>query len=138
MVALSAVAGNLLLSGHAQAAQAVAEVAGGDNRVGVLATLFLPVLGWVAFNILGPALNQVDNMAEKNSRAVTVGAGLGLACLLAAGNAEAAQQIAEVAGGDNRVGVLATLFLPVLGWVAFNILGPALNQVDNMADKNKK
>ena len=47
--------------------------------------------------------------------------------------ADAANQIAEVAGaGDNRAAIVATLFVPALGWVAFNILGPALNQYQNM------
>lgn len=40
---------------------------------------------------------------------------------LAAGNANAAVEIAQLAGSDNRVGILATLFLPAIGWVLFNI-----------------
>ncbi len=39
------------------------------------------------------------------------------ATLLAAGNASAAQEVAQLAGSDNRVGIIATLFLPVVGWV---------------------
>jgi photosystem II PsbY protein len=39
--------------------------------------------------------------------------------------------------GDNRFGIIATLFLPVVGWVAFNIGGPALNQLNNAAAKKK-
>ncbi|MFZ8260775.1 photosystem II protein Y, partial [Staphylococcus aureus] len=37
----------------------------GDNRLGIIATLFLPVLGWVAFNIGGPALNQLNAQSSK-------------------------------------------------------------------------
>jgi photosystem II PsbY protein len=39
--------------------------------------------------------------------------------------------------GDNRFGIIATLFLPVLGWVAFNIGGPALNQLNAQKLKTK-
>jgi len=45
--------------------------------------------------------------------------------------------IADMAEKDNRVGLLLLLGVPVIGWVGFNILGPALNQLDNM-DKSKK
>ena len=41
--------------------------AGRDNRVLIIATLFLPVVGWVGFNILGPALNQLKGMQVKNT-----------------------------------------------------------------------
>ena len=40
----------------------------GDNRVGIIATLFLPVVGWVAFNIGGPALNQLANTGKNAAR----------------------------------------------------------------------
>lgn len=40
----------------------------GDNRVGIIATLFLPVVGWVGFNIAGPALNQLANTGKNASR----------------------------------------------------------------------
>ena len=43
--------------------------------------------------------------------------GTAAATLLAAGNASAAQEVAQLAGSDNRVGIIATLFLPVVGWV---------------------
>ena len=36
---------------------------------------------------------------------------------LAAGNANAATEIAQLAAGDNRFGIIAGLFLPALGWV---------------------
>ncbi len=39
----------------------------GDNRFGIIATLFLPVIGWVAFNIGGPALNQLANTGKAST-----------------------------------------------------------------------
>jgi len=103
----------------------------------------VPALGWVAFNILSPALNQLDKMNDfKDSadpsasrrRGVAGAIGLGAASLLMAENAEAATELAQMAASDNRLGLLATLFVPALGWVAFNILSPALNQLDKMTD----
>ena len=120
----------------AEAAQQVAEVA--DGRLGIFFLLFGPVVGWVAFNILGPGLNQLDTMDAKNSkkRALIGGAGITAAMLSAVPSAEAAQQVAEVA--DGRLGIFFLLFGPVVGWVAFNILGPGLNQLDTMDAKNNK
>eukprot|EP01023_Acetabularia_acetabulum_P018411 TRINITY_DN192_c0_g1_i2.p1 TRINITY_DN192_c0_g1~~TRINITY_DN192_c0_g1_i2.p1 ORF type:complete len:461 (+),score=135.86 TRINITY_DN192_c0_g1_i2:166-1548(+) len=123
----------LFASQQADAATQIADLAASDNRFGVLALLALPALGWVAFNIAGPALNQLDNMSSK--KVVPIGLGLGAASLFAAEQADAAAQIADLAASDNRFGVLALLALPALGWVAFNIAGPALNQLDNMSSK---
>jgi photosystem II PsbY protein len=73
----------------------------------------------VGFNILGPLQNQLDAMSEKNTvtkkRGVAAGLGLGAASLLAAQSAEAAQQVADLAASDNRLGILALLALPALG-----------------------
>ena len=52
--------------------------------------------------------------------------------------AQAFNEVAELAAGDNRLLILGVIFVPALGWVAFNILGPALNQYANMGDLNKK
>jgi Photosystem II protein Y (PsbY) len=49
-----------LLFGDLQVAQVAA-----DNRLGIIALLFVPVIGWVGFNILGPFLNQLDAMSGK-------------------------------------------------------------------------
>ena len=43
----------------------------------------------------------------------------------------------QIAEGDNRFGIIVSLFVPVLGWVAFNALGPGLNQLDAMREKSK-
>ena len=123
----------MFMAGQASAAQEVAAMSG-DNRLGILAVVFLPVVGWVLFNIAGPALNQVNEMSDKN-KSVIAGAGLG-AALLSAGSAEASQEMMTMAG-DNRLGILGILVLPVIGWVLFNIAGPALNQVNDMSEKNK-
>ena len=37
-------------------------MAAGDGRLGIILVVLLPVIGWVLFNILGPAKNQLDNM----------------------------------------------------------------------------
>ena len=50
--------------------------------------------------------------------------------------ADAANQVSELAAGDNRALILGVIFVPAVGWVAFNILGPALNQLANMSSKN--
>ena len=62
-------AGLLAAPEHADAAaQAFVQLA--DGRPLLFAGIFLPVVGWVAFNILQPALRQVDAQLEKNSAPV--------------------------------------------------------------------
>ena len=53
-VALSSVVGSFLAAGNANAAMEVAQLAASDNRLSILATLFLPAIGWVLFNIGAP------------------------------------------------------------------------------------
>ncbi|CAI5506029.1 unnamed protein product [Closterium sp. Naga37s-1] len=130
---LGAAAGALLAPEQADAAQQIAQLADSDNRAGALLIVLLPALGWVLFNILRPALNQLDKM--KGKKGVAAALGLGAAGLLAAPHAEAAQQIAELADSDNRAGALLIVLLPALGWVLFNILQPALNQLNKMKGK---
>lgn len=86
----------LLAAGNAQAAQEVANLAARDNRAPLLALLLTPALGWVAFNILSPALNQLKGMQNANvKRSAAVGLGLG-AALLSSQSADAAEEIAQV------------------------------------------
>ena len=59
------------------------------------------------------------------------------ATMLSSGNAQAASEVVQLAAGDNRLGTIATLALPAVGWVLFNIGGPALNQLANMDKSNK-
>ena len=42
--------------------------------------------------------------------------------LLAAGNAQAAMEVANLAANDNRAGIIASLALPVLGWCVASCL----------------
>jgi len=136
LAGVSTAVSTLLAAGNAQAAQEVANLAARDNRAGTLLLLLAPALGWVGFNILAPALNQLKGM-QNAKRSAAIGLGLGAAALLSAQNAEAAEEIAQLAAGrDNRVFIIATLFVPVVGWVGFNILGPALNQLQAQTTKN--
>lgn len=76
----------------------------GDNRLGIIALLFVPVVGWVGFNILQPALNQLDAMsgggkapkkAAVKKRSIAAGLGL-MATMLAAQNADAATEVHDL------------------------------------------
>ena len=83
----------------------------------------------MGFNILNPLQNQLDAMstgqytgvaaggAKKATKKRGIAAGLGLtaASLLAAQQADAAQQVADLAAGDNRFGTIALLAVPVIG-----------------------
>lgn len=72
--------------------------------------------------------------AKKGKRGIA--GAVGLSALLAAGNADAAQEVMDVAV-DGRFGILLLILGPAVGWVLYNILGPALNQVDSMSAKKK-
>jgi photosystem II PsbY protein len=72
---------------------------------------------------MGGGTDVAGKSSNKKKRSVAAGLGLGAASMLTAQNAEAAQQVADLAAGDNRVGILATLAVPAIGWVLFNILG---------------
>ena len=69
-------------------------------------------------------------------RAFSTSLGMAAASLLATQQASAATEVMQLADRDARIGVVALLFLPVLGWVAFNIGGPALNQLSEMSKDN--
>lgn len=74
----------------------------------------------------------------RTEKGVLIGIGLGgLAAsglLLSAQQAQASEiaMIAEKAGSDNRGQLLLFVILPAIGWVLFNILQPALNQLNRM------
>ncbi len=94
-----------------------------------LTAALLPLLpspascSWVLFNILGPLQNQLNAMSQDaaapkkatKKRGIAAGLGLTAASLLATQSAEAAQQVADLAAGDNRFGTIALLAVPVLG-----------------------
>lgn len=127
-IGLGLTAAGLLAAGSADAATEMAQLAEADGRGSILLLLLLPAAGWVLFNIAGPAINQVNDM----KKGLVAGLGLSAAGLLAAGGADAATEVAQLAASDNRLGIVLTLFVPVVGWVLFNIAGPAKNQLDEM------
>ncbi|KAG0621605.1 hypothetical protein M758_3G034100 [Ceratodon purpureus] len=131
----------LVAAPHADAVQEIAQVADSDARGLIIIGLLLPAIGWVLFNILRPALNQIEKMQSgntgKTSKRSVIGAlGLGGASMLLAPHADAAQEIANLADSDSRGLVIIGLLLPAIGWVLFNILKPALNQVNKMVEGN--
>ena len=127
--AFASVATSFLAAGHAQAAVEVANIAAGDSRAGLLFLPLTAALGWVLFNIAGPAGNQINNM----KKGVAAGLGLGAASLLATQSADAATEAMQLAAGDSRAGLLFLPLTAALGWVLFNIAGPAGNQIKNMS-----
>ncbi len=96
----------------------------------------IPAIAWVLFNILQPALNQLEKM--RSSKGVIVGLGLGLGGLAASGfmtpHASAAEiaTLADAASSDNRGQLLLFVVTPAILWVLYNILQPALNQLNRM------
>ena len=69
----------------------------------------------------------------KRRRGVAGAVGLGAALsLFAAQQADAATEVAQLAASDGRLGTISLLFLPALGWVAFNMLQPLNNQLNRM------
>jgi photosystem II PsbY protein len=93
-------------------------------RLGVISLLFLPALGWVAFNMAQPAFNQLNRMNEIKGEAASSGGrkkrglagavGMGAALsMMAAQQADAATELSQLAASDNRcVRVLRPSFAP--------------------------
>ncbi|GAU43207.1 hypothetical protein TSUD_300940 [Trifolium subterraneum] len=132
-----AIFSSLATSDAAFAAQQIAEIAEGDNRGIALLLPLIPAIAWVLFNILQPALNQINRM--RSTRGVIVGLGLGLGGLAASGmmSEASASEIgliadAAAAGSDNRGTLLLFVVAPAILWVLYNILQPALNQINRM------
>jgi hypothetical protein len=71
----------------------------------------------VLYNIGGPLANQLKNAQSKNGIAASLGLGAA-ASLLIADQADAVTEVAQLAASDNRIVIIAGLFLPVLGWVS--------------------
>jgi photosystem II PsbY protein len=57
---------------------------------------------------------------------------------LAAGNAQAAMEVADIAAGDGRAGLLVLPLGAAIAWVGINILPGLKNQIDAMNEKNNK
>lgn len=118
------------------AAQQIADIAeaSSDNRGLALLLPIIPAIAWVLFNILQPALNQINRM--RNTKGVIIGLGLG--GLTASGFVSTqdamASEIAAIAeaGSDNRGQLLLFVVAPAILWVLYNILQPALNQINKM------
>lgn len=126
----------LSVSEPAFAAQQIAEIAAdGDNRGLALLLPIIPAIAWVLFNILQPALNQLNRM--RSTKGVIIGLGLGgltAAQFIHPYAASAASEVAALAEAtnDNRGQLLLFVVAPALLWVAYNILQPALNQLNRM------
>ncbi|AQK78407.1 photosystem II core complex proteins psbY [Zea mays] len=129
----------LASSPDAALADVAAADAGGDSRGQLLLVVVAPAIGWVLYNILQPALNQLNRM--RSSQAVAAGLGLGAAAaagMAAPPEASAAvvQDLAAIAAAapadDSRGLLLLIVVAPAIGWVLFNILQPALNQLNRM------
>jgi photosystem II PsbY protein len=118
---------------QSDAATELMQTAGLDARI-IIFGAFVPVLGWVAYNILGPGLNQLEDMQKAAAKKKGVAAGLGLSAAALLGmpeQSDAATELMQTAGLDARI-IIFGAFVPVLGWVAYNILGPGLNQLEDM------
>ncbi|CAH8382789.1 unnamed protein product [Eruca vesicaria subsp. sativa] len=125
---------------------AAAASQGSDNRGLALLLPIVPAIGWVLFNILQPALNQINKM--RASKGIVVGLGIGGGGLAASGlltvppeaSARMVNEMAAVAAAaakveDNRGQLLLFVVAPALLWVLYNILQPALNQLNKMRNK---
>lgn len=64
---------------------------------------------------------------------LATGVAVSTSLLLAATPVQAAQEVAQLAAQDNRLGAVAFIFVPAIAWVLFNILGPASRQFDAMS-----
>ncbi|THU70802.1 hypothetical protein C4D60_Mb08t28840 [Musa balbisiana] len=132
-----AIFASLSSSDAAFAAQQIADVAEGDNRGLALLLPIVPAVLWVLYNILQPALNQLNRM--RTEKAVVVGLGLG-GGLAAAGfmstqgaSADEIMTVADASSSDDSRGLLLLFVVaPAILWVLYNILQPALNQLNRM------
>ncbi|XP_077253078.1 photosystem II reaction center proteins PsbY, chloroplastic-like [Tasmannia lanceolata] len=131
----SAIFSSLSCCDSAFAAQQIADIAEGDNRGLALLIPIVPAILWVLYNILQPALNQINKMTI--SKGLIVGLGLGgLAAsgfiLIPSASAGEVSMIADAAPKDSRGLLLLFVITPAILWVLFNILQPALNQINKM------
>ncbi|KAI3694170.1 hypothetical protein L1987_77131 [Smallanthus sonchifolius] len=121
------------------AAQQIADIAEGDNRGIALLLPLVPAIAWVLYNIFQPAVNQINRMRTKGV-IVGLGIGGGLAASsglfttpdATAGEIAAVAEAAAAAANDNRGQLLLIVIAPAILWVLYNILQPALNQINKM------
>lgn len=119
------------------AAQQIAQIAEGDNRGLALLLPIIPAIAWVLFNILQPALNQLNRMRSTKGVVIGLGLGLGASGLVSGPEASAGEMgliadAAAAAASDNRGQLLLIVVAPAIVWVLYNILQPALNQLNRM------
>ncbi|KAK1408704.1 hypothetical protein QVD17_40702 [Tagetes erecta] len=136
-----AIFSTLSSSDPAFAAQQLADIAEGDNRGIALLLPLVPAIAWVLYNIFQPAVNQINKMRTKGV-VVGLGIGGGLAAAssglfappdaAAAGDIAAVAEAAAAAANDNRGQLLLIVIAPAILWVLYNILQPALNQINKM------
>lgn len=133
----AALVGALSSCDSAAAAQEVMELAASDSRGTLLLLPLVPAIAWVLYNILQPALNQISRMRGAGLVAFAgLGAAGGAAFLSNPEEAHAEQLVfdlaAKAANNDNRGLLLLIVVIPAIGWVLYNILQPALNQINKM------
>ncbi|KAJ7957652.1 photosystem II core complex proteins psbY, chloroplastic-like [Quillaja saponaria] len=134
-----AIFSTLTTTDAALAAQQIAQIADGDSRGTALLLPIIPAIGWVLFNIFQPALNQINRM--RSTKGVMIGLGLGGLAAYGFGSTTpeasasefaAIAEAAAAASSDNRGQLLLFVVAPAIAWVLFNILQPALNQINRM------
>lgn len=81
--------------------------------------------------------NSSRNLNFSTSMAETAITSAIFATLSSCGPAFAAQKVAELAEGDNRGLALLLPLIPAIIWVLYNILQPALNQLNRMRNEKK-
>ncbi|CAI9761725.1 unnamed protein product [Fraxinus pennsylvanica] len=120
-------------SDAAFAAQQIADIAEGDNRGLALLLPIIPAIAWVLYNILQPALNQINKMRSVEGVIIGLGGLVGSSFVHPPeSSASEIAMIADATANDNRGQLLLFVVIPAILWVLYNILQPALNQINRM------
>ncbi|CAI9761728.1 unnamed protein product [Fraxinus pennsylvanica] len=120
-------------SDAAFAAQQIADIAEGDNRGLALLLPIIPAIAWVLYNILQPALNQINKMRSVKGVIIGLGGLVGSSFVHPPeSSASEIAMIADATANDNRGQLLLFVVIPAILWVLYNILQPALNQINRM------
>ena len=118
----------------AQPEEVVGNLAGIDGRIAIF--VFRRSSGGSRKH-LGPGLNQLEDMQKKNSKEGVSLRAVGVLADIDDAAGGAAFVVGNLAGIDGRIAIFF-VFAPVLGWVAYSILGPGLNQLEDMQKKNSR
>merc|ERR1712216_332830 len=92
-------------------------------------------MGTQTAKFMPPAVAKRPVESQIKGRREMMAGTFGLAAAAAAKDRTAMAAEAAPTKKDGRAALLALPPAVALGWVGFNILGPALNQVDNMQDR---